>query len=186
MSPVLVRGRRYRSCSASACLALCESHGLRLYASQVRDSQALLAATRGEDRLARDLTHEMVRWALRRRADLIVDSARHARGLAHSAGVTSMRRISRRRQISPPGVFAECRRNALWSCMDLVEAAMHAGRQAEAAAHIAAVQGAGIGALSPRLDLLAHGSAAMAATDHSEAVELFERAVRIPGRLAPA
>jgi DNA-binding CsgD family transcriptional regulator len=53
-------------------------------------------------------------------------------------------------------------------------------RHAEAAAHVAAIREAGLAALSPRLALLAGGSAAIAATDDS-APGLFEAALAIPG-----
>jgi DNA-binding CsgD family transcriptional regulator len=64
--------------------------------------------------------------------------------------------------------------------MDLVEAAVRTGRRAEAAAHVAAIRDAGIAALSPRLALLASGSAAIAAPDDG-AAGLFEEALAIPG-----
>ena len=64
--------------------------------------------------------------------------------------------------------------------MDLVEAAVRTGRQAEAAAHVAAMRDAGIAALSPRLALLSGGSAAIAAGEES-ATELFEQALAILG-----
>ena len=64
--------------------------------------------------------------------------------------------------------------------MDLVEAAVRTGRRAEAAAHVAAMRDAGIAALSPRLALLATGSAAIAAPDDT-APGLFEEALAIPG-----
>ena len=64
--------------------------------------------------------------------------------------------------------------------MDLVEAAVRTGRRAEAAAHVAAMRDAGLAALSPRLALLASGSAAIAAPDDS-APGLFEEALAIPG-----
>jgi DNA-binding CsgD family transcriptional regulator len=64
--------------------------------------------------------------------------------------------------------------------MDLVEAAVRTGRDAEAAAHVAAIQQSNIAALSSRLALVALGSAAIAATDGA-AVELFEEALAVLG-----
>lgn len=52
---------------------------------------------------------------------------------------------------------------ALFVPVDLVGAAVRTGRHAEAAAHAAAMHDADIAALSPRLALLAGGSAAIAA-----------------------
>ena len=67
--------------------------------------------------------------------------------------------------INPPGVLASHVPLALWVAMNLIEAAVRTGRRAEAAAHVIAVREAGIAAISPRLALLAAGSAAIAAPD---------------------
>jgi DNA-binding CsgD family transcriptional regulator len=64
--------------------------------------------------------------------------------------------------------------------MDLVEAAIRTGRDAEAAAHVAAMQEANLAALSSRLALVVGGSAAMVAPDES-ALELFQAALALPG-----
>jgi hypothetical protein len=64
--------------------------------------------------------------------------------------------------------------------MDLVEAAVRTRRHAEATAHVTAMRDAQIGALSPRLALLAAGSAAIAATG-GQASELFLEALAVPG-----
>jgi DNA-binding CsgD family transcriptional regulator len=64
--------------------------------------------------------------------------------------------------------------------LDLVEAAVRTGRHAEAAAHVAAVREAGLAALSPRLALLAAGSAAIAAPD-DPAFAAFGTALAVPG-----
>ena len=82
-------------------------------------------------------------------------------------------------QVSPPGTLASHLPHALWLVLDLVEAAVRSGRPAEAAAHAAAAYEANIGALSPRLELVMHGAAAMAATDGDESA-LFEKALAVP------
>jgi hypothetical protein len=82
--------------------------------------------------------------------------------------------------INPAGVLASHVPLALWVLMDLVEAAVRTGRHTEAAAHVTAMRDAGIAAISPRLALLAGGSAAIAAPDGS-ALALFEEALAIPG-----
>jgi hypothetical protein len=65
--------------------------------------------------------------------------------------------------------------------IDLVEAAVHTGRSAEAAAHVAAIPESNIAALSSRFALVALGSAAIAAATDRSAVELFEEALAVPG-----
>ena len=84
-----------------------------------------------------------------------------------------------RASITSPGDLGSHDPQALWSAMDLVEAAMHTGRQAEAAAHAAALRDADVARISPRWALIAAGSTAIAAPDH--AVDLFERALAISG-----
>src|SRR5258705_13579838 len=65
--------------------------------------------------------------------------------------------------------------------MDLVEAAIRTGRDAEAAAHVVAIEESNIAALSSRLALVALGSAAIAAATHRSAGGLFEEALAGPG-----
>jgi DNA-binding CsgD family transcriptional regulator len=65
--------------------------------------------------------------------------------------------------------------------VDLVEAAVHTGRSAEAAAHVAAIQESTIAALSSRFALVALGSAAIDAATDTSAVERFEEALAVPG-----
>ena len=64
--------------------------------------------------------------------------------------------------------------------MDLVEAAVHTNRHAEAAAHVAAMRQERIAALSPRLSLLTAASGAIAADDNA-AGGLFAEALAQPG-----
>ena len=75
--------------------------------------------------------------------------------------------------ISPAGTLGSHVPHALWVTMDMVEAAVHTNRTAEAAAHVQAMREAGIAALSPRLALLAGGSAALCAVSDDEAVRFL-------------
>ena len=56
--------------------------------------------------------------------------------------------------ISPPGLLAPQVPHTLRVLMDLVEAAVRTGRDAEAAAHVAVMQDANLAALSSRLSLV--------------------------------
>jgi DNA-binding CsgD family transcriptional regulator len=82
--------------------------------------------------------------------------------------------------ISRPGCFASHVGEALFVCMDLVEAAIRTNRVDEANAHVEAMREEGIAALSPRLALLVAGSAAIACPDNV-ATDLFEQALAVPG-----
>jgi DNA-binding CsgD family transcriptional regulator len=64
--------------------------------------------------------------------------------------------------------------------MDLVDAAVRTGRDAEAADHVAAMRQANIAALSPRLALIVGGCAAMEAPDDT-ALALFQETLALPG-----
>jgi len=83
-------------------------------------------------------------------------------------------------RISPPGTLASHVPHALTVLMDLVEAAVRTGRDAEAAAHVAAMREAHVAGLSSRLALVVGASAAMAAPD-ATALELFRLALALPG-----
>ena len=160
---------------------LCEQHGLGLYVPILRYQQALLAAVSGEDGQVRALTDELSLWAAARGAGLVTAFTRHARGLAAIGRGDFEEAYQHAAAISPPGVLAEGAPQALWSCMDLVEAAMRTGRHAGAAAHVAALRAAGVSAQSAHLDLLVRCSAAMVTADHATAIDRFAEALAIPG-----
>ena len=160
---------------------ICEHAGLRMYVPVLRYDRALVAAARGDDALARELTDEIAGWAEQRGANLIAQFASHARGLAALGRGDFEAAYHHASDVSPPGDFVRYRRHALWVCMDLVEAAVRTDRHAEAAAHVAAMNGYGIARISPRLALLAGGSAGMAARRDQDAFAEFERALAISG-----
>ena len=82
--------------------------------------------------------------------------------------------------ISPAGTLVPHAAHALWVILDLVEAAGRTGRHAEAAAHVAAAQAAGIDRISPRLALVVTAAAALVASQPEDG-ELFEAALAVPG-----
>ena len=161
-------------------VALCRSHGYRFEVWPFELAKALVAARRGDDETTRALTEEMVRWASPRGVVLVHWLSCHARALAALGRGDYEEAYVQAAAISPPGVLASHAPVAVWAAMDLVEAAVRTGRQAEAAAHVAAMRDAGIAALSPRLALLSGGSAAIAAGQDS-ATALFEQALAVPG-----
>jgi hypothetical protein len=84
-------------------------------------------------------------------------------------------------KISCAGTIAAYLHGVQGVLVDLVEAAVHTGRSAEAATHVAAIEESNIAALSSRFALVALGSAAIAAATDRSAVELFEEALAVPG-----
>ena len=145
------------------CFEICEHAGLRLYVPVLRYDRALVAAARGDDALARELADAITDWAEPRGAHLIAQFASHARGLAALGRGDFEAAYHHASAVCPPGEFVPYARHALWVCMDLVEAAVRTDRHAEAAAHVAAMQRYGIARISPRIALLAGGSAGLAA-----------------------
>ncbi|MEW2290788.1 AAA family ATPase [Streptomyces sp. NPDC047841] len=145
-----------------------------------RWGQALLAAARGDFEAAGALADDIARWALPRGVRVAQVYARHIRTLMALGRSDYDEAYRQAAAVSPAGVLAYRSPLALWVCMDLVEAAVRSNRHTEARAHVSAMREDGISALSPRLALLAAGSAAMAAPD-STATALFEKALAVPG-----
>jgi DNA-binding CsgD family transcriptional regulator len=162
-------------------LALCEAHGYELLAWPGRWGQALLAALRGDQDRVDALCDRMMRWATPRRVGSVQLYARHACELAALGRGDFEEAYRQATAISPPGMLPSHIPHALWIAMDLVEAAVHTDRHAEATAHASAMREAGIAAISPRLALATGGSAAIAAADSGAAGVLFAEALTIPG-----
>jgi DNA-binding CsgD family transcriptional regulator len=140
---------------------------------------ALLAGARGDDEANRALCEELTSWAVRRGV-LTVQYASLRAGALAAIGRGDFEQAYRfSAAVSPPGQFASHNGEALFACMDLVEAAVHTNRRDAASAHVAAMQDGHIAELSPRLALVASGSAALTSPDNV-AAEWFERALAVP------
>jgi DNA-binding CsgD family transcriptional regulator len=138
---------------------------------------ALIAAARGDDEQVRELTAEMLRWAMPRGVNAARLAVHRASSLAALGRGDFEEAYREAAAISPPGILTP---HALWVVMDLVEAAVRTGRQHEAAAHVTAMREAGVAGISPRLALLATASAALTAPPGA-AAQLFEQALGLPG-----
>jgi DNA-binding CsgD family transcriptional regulator len=158
------------------CLRECQARGYPSRAWLARAHLALIAAARGQDDLVRELTGEMLRWALPRGVGAAQLAAHRAGSLAALGRGDFEEAYREATAISPPGILAP---QAPWVMIDLVEAAVRTGRPHEAAAHVTAIRQAGLAAISPRLALLATASAALAAPS-SAAGRLFEQALGLP------
>src|ERR1700722_466738 len=160
-------------------LQLCAAHGYDLLTWPGRLTSALLAATRGDCGQAIDTAREMDAWAAPRRAGIIGAYASHIRGLTALGQEDFETAFHNAAAISPPGAFALYAPHALWVFHDLVEAAMYTGREAAAAAHIAAARDCRLDRLSPRLRLVVLASAAIAEPETDAAA--LEHAITEPG-----
>jgi DNA-binding CsgD family transcriptional regulator len=161
-------------------LALCEAHGYQLLAWPLLFGKAIIAAARGDDDTARTLADKMDRWAAPRRAGTVQSFARHARGLAALGRGDYEAAYHELSAISPPGTLPSHVPLALWTVLDLVEAAVRTNRQADAVAHGDVMRRAPVAAMSPRLALVSLGAAAIADPD-SDDIALFEAALAAPG-----
>jgi DNA-binding CsgD family transcriptional regulator len=161
-------------------LELSQAHGYWLSVWPFRLSQGLVAAGRGDFDTAQGIAEEMTRWGVPRGAGGVQTFARHVRALAALGQGDFEEAYRQASAISPAGTLPAHFAHALWVPMYLVEAAVRTGRQAEAGAHVSVIRDLGIAGLSPRLALLAAGSAAIAAPDQL-APQLFREALALPG-----
>ena len=165
---------------ADEAAADCREHGYVLLAWPGRHVLALIAAARGDDEQADAAAQEMLRWADPRGAHLVQCYAWQVQLLAAMGRGDFEQAYHHGSKISPAGTLASHAPYALMVQLDLVEAAVRAGHQDAASAHVDAIRRAGTDRLSPRLALLAYGAAALVAPDE-EAPALFELALAVPG-----
>ena len=116
----------------------------------------------------------MIEWATPRQLGLLPDFAHHALAQAALGAGDFEAGYAHATAISPAGTLGSHNPQALWAALDLVDAAVHTGRNDEAHAHADAMRRADLGRLSPRFALVTAAAQAMVAPD-DEAPELFER-----------
>ena len=156
-------------------LRLCDAHGYRALSWSGLFGRALLAAMRGDRVAASSGADRLHRWAAPLGARSLLEFAGQVRTmdqLGHGEFETAYRHAA----VSAAGALASCAPHAIWLIFDLVEAAVHTGRQAEARAQVAAARAAGFDTISPRLTLLTVAADAVAAPMPA-AEELFETAL---------
>ena len=165
---------------AGEAIQICETHGYEAAIWSARYLQALVAAGRGDDERVTGLTDDLMRWTAPRGIRVGEWFAWQARGLAALGRADFEEAYRLTSMVSPPGLLAPHAPGALYVLMDLVDAAVRTGHEAEAAAHVAAMRQANIAALSPRLALVVGGCVAVAAPDDT-ALALFQAALALPG-----
>ncbi|NJC73747.1 AAA family ATPase [Planosporangium thailandense] len=159
-------------------LDLAATHGYHLLHGQLCCLLAFIAASRGDVDLAVTLTDEVTTWAAPRGIVLTQEFAWYARTIASLARGDYEDAYAQAARITPPGTPPSSAPGR-WVVMNLVAAAVHTGRIAEARAHVAAAQQAGIDRISSRRALITAAAAAGAAPD-DEAGPLFEAALSVP------
>jgi DNA-binding CsgD family transcriptional regulator/tetratricopeptide (TPR) repeat protein len=159
---------------------LCDRYGFPLLAFSVWYVSALVAAVQGDDHVVDTAINSMTRWAVPRGVGVVHHLIGHVRALAAMGRGDFEEAYQAATAVSPAGTLASHVQEAQLVIMDVVEAAVHTSRRAEAAAHLAAIREADLAAISPRMALLVRGSEAIAAPD-DQAARLFGEALAIPG-----
>ncbi|NUP53567.1 MAG: AAA family ATPase [Catenulispora sp.] len=157
-------------------LALSRTGGHPIQIWQAQHKRAIYAAHRGQHRLAGQLADEIQAWARPRGIRQAQLAVCHVTGLAALARKDFDVAFQQLSEISPPGTLPECVPYALWTPLDLVEAAVRSGHEDAAAAHARALQEAGVAAISSRAALLVAGARAVAAAPR-ESATLFQEAI---------
>ncbi|MGW0812829.1 helix-turn-helix transcriptional regulator [Streptomyces viridiviolaceus] len=159
--------------------ALCEEHGYGSFSGKFQYVRALVAATRGDTETSAGLTEEIRRWAAPRGAHGIRALADHAGALATLGSGDFESAYRHACALGTPGTLAPYLPHALAAMLDLVEAAVRTGRDAEAAAHARAVRESAVAELAPRLELLVLACEALT-TPGDAAFAVFDRALSLP------
>jgi DNA-binding CsgD family transcriptional regulator len=161
-------------------LELTDSHDYKLLGGFLRYDRALIAAARGDDETVRAVTDELIQWAAPSRIGYVLNHASHARSLAALGRGDFEAAYRYAAEIFPGRTLPTYAPHALWVILDLVEAAVRAGRRTDAAEHVAAITSSGVAAISPRLALATAGASAMVASD-DDCLEAFGTALAVPG-----
>jgi DNA-binding CsgD family transcriptional regulator len=142
--------------------------------------QTLVAAARGERDHSLAAARQMVDWARPRGAGVAVAFAHHIEIMAAQAVGDFESVYEAATAISPAGVLPGYAPHALWVLLDLVEAAVRTDRQAEAEAHVAAMEAAGLARISPRLEMVTRACSAIVARG-PVALDPYAAALAVPG-----
>ena len=142
--------------------------------------EALIQAARGDREQSLLAAHQLVDWARPRGVGIAVAFAHHI-AIVAAQGVEDFETTYQEAvAISPAGVLARYAPHSLWVLLDLVEAAVRTNRRAEAEAHVAAMEAAGIAGISSRLELVVTACSAFVARG-PEALDRFAAALAVPG-----
>lgn len=158
--------------------AMAHRHGYRLLGGIVHYAQAAVAAARGEHDRVGELTSAMLEWAAPGRIGFVVQLAAHARCLAALGRADHEVAYQAALSICTAATVPAHAPVALWALLDLVEAAVRAGRGAQARGHVADIDRSGVAAISPRLAFVAAAARAIAAPDE-HATPAFEAALEL-------
>jgi ATP/maltotriose-dependent transcriptional regulator MalT len=156
--------------------SLTKDHGLRLLRWATDHWIATLAAVRGDERTAWRITDELIRWAVPRGVAVVSHLCHYTRNLLALGRQDYEEAYRELNVIGPAGTIPPFRPVAIWTVLDMVEAAVRTNRHAEARAQVAAARAARLGEISGRLGMLVTAAEALV-SDGDVASRLFERAL---------
>jgi DNA-binding NarL/FixJ family response regulator len=142
-----------------------------------RYQRALVAATRGDDPSGAE---ELVQWAAARRMGIVEKFARRALSLHHVGQGDFPAAYREATAITSAGSLPRFVPQAIDVSLELVEAAVRIGRQAEAEAHAAALRASGVVQVAPRIALISAGAEALVA-ENDQVRAAFGRALASAG-----
>ncbi|HEY6789749.1 MAG TPA: AAA family ATPase [Trebonia sp.] len=146
-------------------LDLCDQYHYPMLAWVGKFLLACAAAAGGDYATARSLTDQLDQWAGPRRADVVRAYAAHAKALSALGRGDFDEAYQQATLIAPAGALPVLAPHAVWTVMDVVDAAVRTGRHQQARDHVAAARNAGLDAVSPRLRMVLHAATALAADD---------------------
>lgn len=130
-------------------ISLCDQNDLDIQGYTFRMCQALVAAYRGDNETAAELAAKLSAWALPRGVHLLEYQSAYVRALAALGLGDFESAYQQASSISKAGTLAPFNGQAVWVCLDLVEAAVHTDRLAEAVAHTRTILDSSV-PISPR------------------------------------
>lgn len=160
-------------------LRLTEIHHNELFRYQFTGYLGMLAACRGDLEAARTAAATVLAWASPRRLGLLIGYAQRTTVLAALAEGDYEAAYAAAVTIGAPGAFPPYAYQAVDGLLDLVDAAVHTGRQEQARVHAQAAVRLGLAEVSPRLEAVTTAAAAMTAPD-DEAAALFSATLAHP------
>ena len=159
---------------------LCQLYGYRRYSLVIRDYYpSLVNAARGEILQCTAAGNALLRAGATEGSRTAEQFGHHILATAALAQGRFDEAYHHAAEVSPAGQFLPYTPHALWLALDLVEAAVRSGRPEPARAHAAAMQAAGLPAISSRLALVTLGSTAMTAGNDT-AGDCFQEALHSP------
>lgn len=163
---------------ADEALGLCETHGYRELRWPLWLAGGIVAAARGQEAEAHELSDRIDQWGSRRAAVDVQLYARFVRCHAAQASGDYDRAFREISVLGTPSIFSSNIPLSMWASLDFVSCALRTKRHIDAAAFVALTNTVDMAALSPRVNLLCRCATAIA--DPTSNL-VFERSLATPG-----